>query len=862
MHIYYTSNLPAYSGSFSKYFSGVQGSQITAHVANKTQAECDVIHNSWGVYSDFADVVPYVTEVIASTYFSNQTFVRIGGAGTASVTTKHDGETTSYDIPADGLVTAKLYEFDSGDFIRIVVQTNGEETVEIYRDGIDVTSIFTKSGTTYTFEADDWEANTLWFEYLTNVLDEAVWTIKYTDQRKIINFKDEAVKTICVNNWDTNGDGELSMAEAAAVTDIAKKFGTRNITSFDELQYFTGLTELKDQAFMGAENLKSVIVPEGVTRLGNNAFKYNYALESIVLPSTLTTLGNSVFSECNTLESIILPESLTNIGEYGFAKCYKLKSITIPENVTTIGSMAFEDCTSLTTLFISKAVTSMGRIIPGCTNLSAIVVDKDNPVYDSRNNCDAILEKGTNKLIMGCKATVIPEDVTSLEASCFREQGITSIVIPASVQEIYTYAFMGCSDLLSIECKGLTPPKLKNASWFYLMNENCVLTVPYGKIQAYADAGWKKISDGGNFLDVVEKEVGTSPNLKITMVNGSGGKMALGLTYNGQPAAQRWIEGGDAFSISTLQKEKLGDEFTLTAIMEPGRKNAGVRINGYVCPIASSSGDTLFYNLGNLKAHGDSVVITSLYQDLADFSKSRIHIKSKGTPGNLTRWALRDVTKKKDVFNVAVSDVPTLDRIDTLDVNTQYNFAFYGSTDNVKRVLINGEEVTLSTGSIKRTPNRILRSFDDEIFIELEGTVHAAYSMNDGGNTCMRAYYEGELISYARSEATEVNLDGADANKPITLQLTPNQGFTVQLLLNGRNIPLADATTPEESIPGNYMVKNDGGYEFVLPAEFNTGGSEARFNIIYKKISFFDVNGDGEINVTDVTSLVNKILHP
>ena len=354
----------------------------------------------------------------------------------------------------------------------------------------------------------------------------------------------------------------------------------------------------------------------------------------------------------------------------------------------------------------------------------------------------------------------------------------------------------------------------------------------------------------------------SSPNLKITMVNGSGGKMALGLTYNGQPAAQRWIEGGDAFSISTLQKEKLGDEFTLTAIMEPGRKNAGVRINGYVCPIASSSGDTLFYNLGNLKAHGDSVVITSLYQDLADFSKSRIHIKSKGTPGNLTRWALRDVTKKKDVFNVAVSDVPTLDRIDTLDVNTQYNFAFYGSTDNVKRVLINGEEVTLSTGSIKRTPNRILRSFDDEIFIELEGTVHAAYSMNDGGNTCMRAYYEGELISYARSEATEVNLDGADANKPITLWLTPNEGFTVQLLLNGRNIPLADATTPEESIPGNYMVKNDGGYEFVLPAEFNTGGSEARFNIIYKKISFFDVNGDGEINVSDVTALVNKILHP
>ena len=351
----------------------------------------------------------------------------------------------------------------------------------------------------------------------------------------------------------------------------------------------------------------------------------------------------------------------------------------------------------------------------------------------------------------------------------------------------------------------------------------------------------------------------SSPKLKITMVNGSGGKMSIGLTYNGQPAAERWIGGGDAFSITTLEKAKLGEEFTLTAIMEPGRKNMGVRINGYPCPIESSAGDTLHYNLGNLKEFGDSVVITSLYQDLADFSKSRIHIKSKGSAGELARWALRDVTKKRDVFNEAVADMPVLDRIDTLDVNTQYCFTFYGSTANLKHVMINGEEVELTGTLIKRTPNRILRSLDDEILIEFhDNTNVSAYASN--GTVAMKKI---------TSEGVEEPLGGGLAYssksiKPsdgVKIFFIPNNGAgeLKTLLVNYFEIDLENDS--------RVVLESDGTYSFTLSAtQVQDFGGDTHQIQVFGEFeggsagTSYDLNHDGQVNITDVIILVNRIL--
>ena len=114
----------------------------------------------------------------------------------------------------------------------------------------------------------------------------------------IIIFADAEVKAICVANWDTNGSGELCMSEAAAVTSLGSAFsGNAEITSFDELQYFTGLTSLNSTAFSGCSALRSVIIPENLTSVGSQAFKDCIGLEQIL---------------CNAQEP---PEALQNTFE-------------------------------------------------------------------------------------------------------------------------------------------------------------------------------------------------------------------------------------------------------------------------------------------------------------------------------------------------------------------------------------------------------------------------------------------------------------------------------------------------------------------------------------------------------------------
>lgn len=88
----------------------------------------------------------------------------------------------------------------------------------------------------------------------------------------------------------------------------------------------------------------------------------------------------------------------------------------------------------------------------GCQNLTSIIVDKKNQKYDSRNDCNAIIDIQTNALIMGCKNTIIPEDIKSIGVDAFyRCTGLTSIKIPDSVKTIGTRAFNGCTGLTSIE---------------------------------------------------------------------------------------------------------------------------------------------------------------------------------------------------------------------------------------------------------------------------------------------------------------------------------------------------------------------------------------------------------------------------
>lgn len=109
------------------------------------------------------------------------------------------------------------------------------------------------------------------------------------DENDIIQFADTNVKAVCIENWDTDGDGELSKAEAAAVTSLGTAFKqNNNITSFKELRFFTSLTSISTEAFYQCKSLTEVEIPENVKSIDKKAFCACWVLENVVLPVGVT----------------------------------------------------------------------------------------------------------------------------------------------------------------------------------------------------------------------------------------------------------------------------------------------------------------------------------------------------------------------------------------------------------------------------------------------------------------------------------------------------------------------------------------------------------------------------------------------
>ena len=188
-----------------------------------------------------------------------------------------------------------------------------------------------------------------------------------------IVFVDSNVKAICVQNWDTDGDGELSEAEAAAVTSLGANVFKDNtdITSFDELQYFTGLTSIEQSAFSGCSNLRSVSLPEGLQSIKNNAFA-NSGLESIRFPSTLTAVGNNAFVDCKQLASIDFNGCSATFDYECFRNCTSLEEVIAPSTVTFTGWSNFYDCKSLKNVVLASTSSLQLASFQFCTNLESV----------------------------------------------------------------------------------------------------------------------------------------------------------------------------------------------------------------------------------------------------------------------------------------------------------------------------------------------------------------------------------------------------------------------------------------------------------------------------------------------------------
>lgn len=313
----------------------------------------------------------------------------------------------------------------------------------------------------------------------------------------IIQFADEKIKEKLVAAFDKNGDGELSYDEAAAVKSIDGVFGsTKDFTSFDEFQYFTGVTEVSPSMFANWSNLSSITLHNKVTSIGNGAFFRCSELTNIVIPESVKKMGTGCFRECKNLSSVTMPLSLDELGGYAFyfcqnllsivipngvtcidyytfCSCYKLESVVIPSTVNLIGQQAFYDCKRLSNITIPNSVTKIeDNAFRGCYELATITIP------------NSVKEIGRAAFFdcRGITTISIPNGVTKIEESVFAGcSTLTTVTLPSTIKSIGQSAFNSCwrletinlpegitdiSDIAFYDCESLTevylPATLKN----------------------------------------------------------------------------------------------------------------------------------------------------------------------------------------------------------------------------------------------------------------------------------------------------------------------------------------------------------------------------------------------------------------
>lgn len=297
--------------------------------------------------------------------------------------------------------------------------------------------------------------------------------------------------------------------------------------------------------FMNGEEVKDVVIPDGVKRVRDYTFAGGSNFSSIRIPPSLTITGMGAFKGCSGLERVdisdleswcninfgtsnfqdsdmtplkyahhlflngeevidlIIPESIKELKQMAFYNCSGLENVTIGNNVKTIGKSAFDGCNGMNSLMVSKSVETIALwAFSGCGNLKSIVVEEGNSNFDSRDNCNAIIQTGNNTLIKGCQNTIIPSTVTKIGYSAFSGcTGLTSFLIPSNISNIDYSAFSGCKNLNFITSLIEEPfPLTESHSYSWPFDDdtfwNARLYVPESSINKYKSTeGWKRFRD-------------------------------------------------------------------------------------------------------------------------------------------------------------------------------------------------------------------------------------------------------------------------------------------------------------------------------------------------------------------------------
>lgn len=353
---------------------------------------------------------------------------------------------------------------------------------------------------------------------------------------------DSTVHVTCITDPSTTYRGDVVVPETVTHDGVTYTVSGVEGGAFKEcgnlisVKIPNTVTSLGDGAFAYCDKLERVEMGDGVKSIGSRVFARDVSLKSIHLSAGIESMGEEVFRLCANLEKVDMPEKITAIPKMTFCECSSLKSITIPryvseievsaftfcssleemhvdeqnetyespgdcnaiiekigatlvhgckntvipENVRIIGKWAFHGRTNLTSIYLPARVFSIGEeAFIGCNNLESIRVAEDNSWLDSREDCNALIEKKTNTLILGCKNTIFPHGVEKIGDKAFLDcKGLGPVVtFQEGLVAIGDRAFENCdftevhfpNTLVSIGanafwgCKGLTELTFPNS---------------------------------------------------------------------------------------------------------------------------------------------------------------------------------------------------------------------------------------------------------------------------------------------------------------------------------------------------------------------------------------------------------------
>lgn len=342
-------------------------------------------------------------------------------------------------------------------------------------------TLYVPQGSKDAYEnAENWKAFSLIEEYSSG---------------NIITFANSKVKEICVSNWDLNDDGELDENEAKEVEELGTQFqNNTEITSFDELQYFTNLKTIAASAFYGCTNLASVIVPSSVTEIGYNAF-YNTAWLN-AQPDGLLYIGKVLYVYKGSMPEntkIVVTDGTNSICDYAFNNQKNLVEIELPNSIVSIGSESegyvFSGCTGLTTIKIPAGVKNIVRYAFSSSGLKTVELP------------DGLESIGNSSFrsCTGLESVVIPDNVRTIGKNTFRScSNLKSVTMPYSLETVATDAFRDCSQLQAVYIPNLEQwiqisfadyraNPLTYAHHLYLKNEEIIdLVIPMASSYGYS----------------------------------------------------------------------------------------------------------------------------------------------------------------------------------------------------------------------------------------------------------------------------------------------------------------------------------------------------------------------------------------